>query len=92
MKAYIHSGDSKGDATGNEALPKKVLKLVDTVTMRALELPEDQRSAFVDREIAFIKSTGKFPDDRFLDRLESYVRTRLAQVSSSGGASIVGTG
>ena len=28
-----------------------MLKLVDTVTMRALELPEDQRSAFVDREM-----------------------------------------
>jgi hypothetical protein len=77
---------------GNEALAKEVLKLIDATTMRALEVPEDQRSAFVDRAIAFLKSTGKFPDDGFLDRLEGNVRARLAQVSSSGGASIVGTG
>ena len=75
-----------------ETLADKVLKLVDTMTMRALELPEDQRSAFVDREIAMLKGTGRFPDDGFLDRLEGYVRTRQAQVQASGGVSIVGTG
>ena len=37
-----------------------------------------------------LKGTGRFPDDGFLDRLEGYVQTRLAQ--ASGGVSIVGTG
>ena len=61
-----------------EALEDKVLDLVDTMILRALELPEDQRSAFLDREIAMLKGTGRFPDDGFLDRFEGYVRTRLA--------------
>ena len=30
-----------------EALADKVLELVNTMTMRALELPEDLRSAFI---------------------------------------------
>ena len=40
---------------------RRVLELIDTMTMRALEVPEVQRSAFVDRAIAFLKSTGNSP-------------------------------
>jgi hypothetical protein len=46
--------------------------LVASSTQGTVVWPEDQRSAFADREIAFLKSTGKFPDNGFLDRLEGY--------------------
>ena len=69
-----------------------MLKLVDTMNMRALELPEDLRSAF--------RPTGRSPCSRARAgslmtgscRFEGYVRTRRAQVQVSGGVSIVGYG
>jgi hypothetical protein len=75
-----------------ETLADKVIHLVEMITNRALEVPEDLRSAFIDREIAELKASGTFPDDGLIDRLEGYVRTRLAQVQASGGPSIVGMG
>jgi hypothetical protein len=67
-------------------------ELVETMAMRALDLPEYQRSTWIDREIDFLKRTGMFPPG-YPDKLEGYVRERLAQVSASGGGvSIVGSG
>jgi hypothetical protein len=60
--------------------------------VRALNLPEHQQSTWIDREIAFLKRTGMFPPG-YPDKLEGYVRERLAQVSSSGGGvSMIGSG
>jgi hypothetical protein len=63
-----------------ETLADKLIHLVETMTNRALEVPEDLRSAFIDREIAKLKSSGRFPNDGFVERLEGYVRARLAPV------------
>jgi hypothetical protein len=75
-----------------ETLADDVIHLVDTIANCALEVPEDLRSAFIDREIAELKRSGKFPKDAFVESLEEYVRTRLAQIQKFGGVSIMGTG
>jgi hypothetical protein len=75
-----------------ETLADDVIHLVETIANCALEVPEDLRSAFIDREIAELNSSGKFPKDAFVESLEEYVRTRLAQIQKFGGASTMGTG
>jgi hypothetical protein len=77
-------------AMANEEQLKKMMEMVNTMTMRVLELPEDQRSAWIDRQVVFLKSGGKFPDG-WPEKIAGYVRARLAEISSTGGASIVGS-
>jgi hypothetical protein len=74
-----------------ETLADKVIHLVETITNRALEVPEDLRSAFIDRAIAELKAAGNYPDDGFVERIEGYIRTRLDQIQASGGASMSST-
>jgi hypothetical protein len=75
-----------------DTLADKVFELADPMTLRALELPQEERSDFVTRQIAMLRASGKYPDEAFLDRLEGYVRARISQVEASGGVSLVGTG
>ena len=71
-----------------ETLADKVIHLLETIINRALEVPEDLRSAFIDREIAELKASGNYSDDGFVDRIESYIRSRLDQIQTSRGASV----
>jgi hypothetical protein len=45
-----------------EVFVKKMMTLVDLMTMCALELPEDQRPAWIDKQITDLKNRSKFPD------------------------------
>jgi hypothetical protein len=74
----------------DEKQVKKMMELVDTMTMRVLELPENQRSAWIDRQVIYLKSGGKFPEG-WPEKIAGYVRLRLAEMTSSGAASIVGS-
>jgi hypothetical protein len=77
---YILVRAAEKEATmDRETFADKVIHLVEKMTNRALEVPEDLRSAFIDREIAELRASGKLPDE-FVDRVEGYLRTRLGPV------------
>jgi hypothetical protein len=70
-------------------LAHKTVELVEAMAFRALELPSGERADFVTHHIARLRALKQFPD-RFLDRLDGYVRLRIAEIEAAGG-SVFGT-
>jgi hypothetical protein len=73
-----------------EVFVEKMVKLVDLMTMCALDLPEDQRLAWIDQQITDLKNRSKFPDG-YPELIGDFVRERLTKVCASGGGSIIGS-